>query len=39
LKERSKVKAYFDELIRGKDEKKFSELAKYLAYPVKDIKL
>jgi len=39
LKERSKVKAYFDELIRGKDEKKFSELAEYLVSPIKDIKL
>jgi hypothetical protein len=34
LKERSKVKAYFDGLIRGKDEKRFSELAEYLASPV-----
>jgi len=39
LKERSKVKAYFDELVWGKDEKRFSELAEYLASPVKDIKL
>ena len=39
LKERSKVKAYFDELIRGKDEKRFSELAEYLVSPIKDIKL
>jgi len=39
LKERSKVKAYFDELIWGKDEKKFSELAEYLVSPIKDIKL
>ena len=36
LKERSKVKAYFDELVRGKDAKRFTELAKYLASPVKD---
>jgi hypothetical protein len=39
LKERSKVKAYFDVLIRGKDEKGFSELAEYLVSPIKDIKL
>jgi hypothetical protein len=36
LKERNKVKAYFDELIWGKDEKRFRELAEYLASPVKD---
>ena len=36
VKERSKVKAYFDELVRGKDEKRFNELAEYLASPVKD---
>jgi len=34
VKERSKVKAYFDELIRGKDEKKFNQLAEYLVSPV-----
>jgi len=39
LKERSKVKAYFDKLVWGKDEKKFSELAEYLVSPIKDIKL
>lgn len=39
LKERSKVKVYFDVLIRGKDEKRFSELAEYLVSPIKDIKL
>ncbi|TET10765.1 hypothetical protein E3J84_03670 [Candidatus Aerophobetes bacterium] len=37
LKERSKVKAYFDELVWGKDEKRFKELAEYLASPVKDL--
>lgn len=39
LKERSKVKAYFDELVWGKDEKRFNQLVEYLASPVKDIKL
>ena len=39
LKERSKVKAYFDELVRGKDAKRFKELAKYLISPVKDLEL
>jgi len=36
VKERSKVKAYFDELIWGKNEKKFNQLAQYLISPVKD---
>ncbi|MFQ6067021.1 MAG: hypothetical protein ACE5K3_07070 [bacterium] len=36
LKEKSKVKTYFDELVWGKDEKRFKELAEYLASPVKD---
>jgi hypothetical protein len=35
LKERSKVKAYFDELMGGKNEKRFNELAEYLTSPVK----
>jgi len=39
LKERSKVKEYFDKLVRGKDEKRFRELAKYLASPVKNLEL
>ena len=34
VKERSKVKAYFDGLVWGKDEKRFGELAGYLASPV-----
>lgn len=34
VKEKSKVKAYFDELIWGKNEKKFKELAEYLVSPV-----
>jgi len=34
VKERSKVKAYFDELVWGKDEKRFGELAEYLASPI-----
>ena len=34
VKEHGKVKAYFEELIRGKNKNKFSELAKYLASPV-----
>lgn len=37
LKERSKVKAYFDELVWGKDEKRFNQLAEYLTSPVKDL--
>jgi len=37
LKERDKVKAYFDGLVRGKDEKKFKELAEYLASPIKEL--
>jgi len=37
LKERSKVKTYFDELVWGKDEKRFNQLAEYLASPVKDL--
>jgi len=39
VKERSKVKAYFDGLVWGKDEKRFGELAEYLVSPIKDIKL
>ena len=35
LKERSKVKAYFDGLVWGKDEKRFDQLAEYLASPIK----
>ena len=34
LKERKKVKAYFEELIHGKEEAKFEALAKYLVSPV-----
>lgn len=34
VKEHKKVKAYFEELIRGKNKNKFGELAKYLASPV-----
>jgi hypothetical protein len=34
LKERSKVKAYFDELVGGRNEKKFNQLAEYLTSPV-----
>lgn len=34
VKEQKKVKAYFDELIFGKDENRFEELAKYLTFPV-----
>lgn len=34
VKEEQKVKAYFDELIRGRDGDKFEELAQYLASPV-----
>jgi len=34
LREQEKVKAYFDELIGGRDERKFAELAAYLASPV-----
>ncbi|NQS88989.1 hypothetical protein HQ584_04285 [Patescibacteria group bacterium] len=37
VKERSKVKAYFDELIWGKNEKKFNQLAEYLISPVKNL--
>lgn len=39
VKERSKVKGYFDELVWRKDEKRFDELAEYLASPVKDLEL
>lgn len=34
VKEQRKVEAYFEELIRGKNKNKFSELAKYLTSPV-----
>lgn len=34
VKEQEKVKAYFEELIRGKNKNKFGELAKYLISPV-----
>lgn len=34
VKKKSKVKAYFDELIWGKNEKKFNQLAEYLTSPV-----
>jgi len=34
VKEEQKVKAYFDELIRGRDGGKFEELAEYLTSPV-----
>lgn len=34
VKEHEKVKAYFEELIRGKNKNKFGELAKYLTSPV-----
>jgi hypothetical protein len=30
LKEREKVKAYFDELMYGRDERKFERLRKYI---------
>ena len=33
VKEQEKVKAYFDELIRGKDKNKFEKLAQYLVSP------
>ncbi len=36
LKERTKVKAYFDELLRGKDEERLNHLAGYLVSPLKD---
>lgn len=36
LKERAKVKAYFDGLVRGKDKKRFNQLAEYLASPIKN---
>ncbi|MBE0478225.1 hypothetical protein IBX65_03765 [Candidatus Aerophobetes bacterium] len=39
VKEKTKIKAYFDGLIREKDEKKFDELAEYLILPVEDLKL
>lgn len=35
VKERSKVKAYFDELVWGKDKERFNRLAEYLVSPVK----
>lgn len=35
VKERSKVKAYFDALVQGKNEKQFKELAEHLTSPVK----
>ena len=35
LKERSKVKTYFDGFVWGKDEERFDQLAEYLASPVK----
>ena len=34
LKEQEKVRAYFDEMLRGRGERKFAELAAYLASPV-----
>lgn len=34
VKEQEKVKAYFDELIGGRDERKFEQLASYVASPV-----
>lgn len=34
VKEQKRVKAYFDELIRGRDELRFDQLAKYLAAPI-----
>lgn len=34
LKEQERVRAYFDELTRGRDERRFDELAKYLASPI-----
>jgi len=37
VKEKNKVKAYFDELIWGRDEKKFNQLAEYLTSPVKNL--
>lgn len=34
IKAREKVRAYFEELVRGKDEERFDELSEYLAAPV-----
>lgn len=34
VKERGKVKAYFEELLHGRDENRFNQLAEYLASPV-----
>lgn len=34
VKTREKVKAYFEELLEGRDEEKFDELSEYLAAPV-----
>jgi hypothetical protein len=36
LKERNKVKAYFDELVQGKDGKRFNQLAQYLTSPIRN---
>ncbi len=35
VKKKSKVKAYFDELVWGKDKERFNRLAEYLVSPVK----
>ena len=34
VKEREKVKAYFEELLHGRDDDRFNQLAEYLASPV-----
>ena len=39
VKEQSKVKAYFNELTRGKDEKRCNQLAEYLVSPVKSFNI
>ena len=38
VKEKSKVRAYFDGLVWGRNEKKFKELAEYLASPVEIVR-
>ena len=34
VKDREKVQAYFTELLQGQDDRRFEELARYLASPV-----
>ncbi len=38
VKEKSKVRAYFDGLVWGRNEKKFNQLAEYLASPVEIVR-